>query len=230
MIVAIHQPNYLPWLGYFAKIAQADIFVFLDDVQFSKNSYTNRVQILNGDQRRWLTVPVSVKFGDAIDEVIPAKSSWTNSHRDSLANFYRGMPAFRAVWPDIVDLYDGAPQGDIAAINVYLIKTVAGYLDLPIKPVLSSALDTGSATGDARLARIVDEVAPSGTYLSGTGGQNYQTEATFEARDISLRFSRFEHPIYEQEHGEFESGLSVLDVVFRQGWSAARDLIMASIK
>ena len=65
-VVAIHQPNYLPWLGYFAKISEADEFVFLDDVQYSKNSYTNRVKVLHADKPRWLTVPVSFRYGDTL--------------------------------------------------------------------------------------------------------------------------------------------------------------------
>ncbi len=230
MIVAIHQPNYVPWLGYFAKLAQADIFVFLDDVQFSKNGYTNRVQVLNGDRRHWLTVPVRVSLGDAIDAVVPAKPGWAASHRDSLANFYRRTPAFGEVWPDIEALYEGSPSGDIAASNAYLIDKLAGLLGLSRRTVKSSAIETGDAVGDARLAAIVAELAPGGTYLSGAGGKNYQDPATFSENGIGLQYTRFVHPEYDQGGVAPEHGLSLLDAVFRLGWSATHDLILASIK
>ncbi len=214
----------------FAKIAQADLFVFLDDVQFSKNSFTNRVQVLNGDRRHWLTVPVRVKLGDAINKVLPAKPGWARSHRDTLANFYRRSPAYRSVWPDIEGLYDGMPDGDVAAINAYVIETIAGLLGFSLKTACSSSLETGSAVGDARLSEIVSSVAPGGVYLSGSGGENYQSNSTFETKNITLRYTRFAHPVYDQGGGGFESGLSVLDAVFRMGWSGTHELIMASIR
>lgn len=230
MIVAIHQPNYLPWLGYFAKIAQSDRLVFLDDVQFSKNSFINRVQVLNGNRRHWLTVPVSNKLGDAINEVRPAKPDWARSHRDALSNFYRRAPAYRSVWPEIEALYDSVPSGDIAAINGYFIVAIASLLGLPLKSISSSAIETGQVTGDARLTEIVSKVAPEGSYLSGSGGKNYQNEATFAVKKIELHYTQFAHPIYDQGGYNFESGLSIVDAVFRTGWAATYDLIMASTR
>lgn len=229
MIVAIHQPNYLPWMGYFAKLAQADLFVYLDDVQFSKNGYTNRVQVLNGDRHYWLTVPVQVHLGDSIDAIMPAKPGWHRSHRDTLANFYRRAPAFREVWPDVEALYDSAPEHDIGSINAHFIDGLSGLLGLTRKTVRSSAIDTGTARGDARLAAIVEILAPGGTYLSGSGGKAYQDAATFEARGITLRYTGFAHPEYDQGT-VFEPGLSVVDAVFRLGWAATRDLIEAAVR
>jgi len=82
-IVSIHQPNYFPWLGYFYKIVNSDVFVFLDNVQFSKNSYINRVQIYGKDEKvRWLTVPVSVHLGQLIEEVHPSSIDWRSKHLD----------------------------------------------------------------------------------------------------------------------------------------------------
>ncbi len=115
-IVAIHQPNYLPWLGYFAKMARADVFVFLDDVQFSKQSYINRVQILRDDGcSRWLTVPVHVSLGQAINEVRPAKAGWARAHLDTLRGAYKAAPAFKVVWPDIEAFFGRIPDADLAA-------------------------------------------------------------------------------------------------------------------
>jgi hypothetical protein len=227
LIVAIHQPNYLPWLGYFRKIALADVFVFLDDVQFSKNSYTNRVRILGDGRARWLSVPVSVHLGDTIRAVHPARADWSGSHLDTLKTFYRHAPAFNTVWPRVQEIYHTAPSADIAGINRALVEAVAGELGLACRFLASSDLDTGEATGDDRLARIVSDLAPGGTYLSGEGGSKYQDPGKFEAAGITLRYPGFQHPTYDQGGTPFVAGLSVLDAAFRLGWRGAAGLLVA---
>lgn len=230
MIVAIHQPNYLPWLGYFAKIAQSDVFVFLDDVQFSKNSYTNRTRVLNHGEPHWLTVPVHARLGDAIDAVKPAKPNWARGHLDTLANFYRRAPAYKQVWPDIQALFADLPDVGIAESNAYLIENIARLMGLSCRFAKSSAIDTGQSDGDQRLAKIVTVMAPGGAYLSGEGARQYQNAATFEAAGIELRYSMFTHPIYVQGDEDFAPGLSAMDAVFSLGWAATGELIAASIR
>lgn len=88
MIVAIHQPNYLPWLGYFQKIAQSDIFVFLDDVQFTKGGYTNRVHIAESLTPGWLPIPARPKLGTSID-MIKVNASWCSEHLAKFRSAYR---------------------------------------------------------------------------------------------------------------------------------------------
>lgn len=225
MIVAIHQPNYFPWLGYFHKIAAADVLVFLDDVQFSKNSYTNRVQILGNRKARWLTVPVSVHFGDRVNEVRPARSDWVGAHLDTLCTFYRRAHAFRAVWPRITEIYNGLPQGDLAAINRALIEAVAGELGLACRFQNSSEMEAGGATGDDRLVRLVSQVASNACYLSGQGGAKYQDPEKFARAGLGFRNSDFTHPAYDQGGAGFTAGLSVIDAAFRVGWTGTAELL-----
>lgn len=228
MIVAIHQPNYVPWLGYFHKIARADVFVFLDDVQYTKNSYINRAKILDGGGGRWLTVPVAVHLGDAINAVRPARADWKDRHLDTLKHFYGKAAAFRAVWDDLRALYDGAPDADLAAINMHLVRALAHQLGLTTRFVASSDLDTGDLAGSDRLVRIVGDLAPGGTYLSGRGGANYQDEGTFTKAGLTLAYADFEHPAYGQGGDAFVAGLSVLDAVCHLGFAAAGDLVKAA--
>lgn len=225
MRVAIHQPNYLPWLGYFRKIAAADAFIFLDDVQFSKNSYINRVQIAGEAGPRWLTVPVSVRLGMRIDEVVPARADWRTAHLSTLRNAYRGAAHFRPVWRDVEALYAGAHGANMAAINRTLVEAVARHLSLDCEFHASSAFALGDAAGDVRLARLVAALDPRGTYLSGRGGAKYQDEATFRDAGLSLRYVDFQHPIYDQEREPFRPGLSVLDAAFHLGWQGTAALI-----
>lgn len=227
MIVAIHQPNYLPWLGYFHKIALADVFVFLDDVQYSKNSYINRVQILGNGAPRWLSVPVSAHLGDAIDTVRPARADWASAHLDTLRTFYTAAPAFAAVWPRLKEIYAGLPAGDLAAMNRALIEAMAGELGLKCRFLASSGIETGDASGDARLVKIVAAVAPGGTYVSGQGGAKYQDPDKFTGAGLGFRHAGFSHPTYDQGGGEFVSGLSVIDAAFRLGWAGTAELLAA---
>ncbi|MDA0665048.1 MAG: WbqC family protein [Proteobacteria bacterium] len=225
MIVAIHQPNYAPWLGFFAKIARAGIFVFLDDVQFTKNGYTNRVQVSNNGQPHWLTLPVSVHLGDNIDAVRPAQADWPERHCAALQNFYRSAPAFKAEWPEIRKIYESLPGGNLADINIHLVIELARILGLPVQFARSSELDTAGSRGDERLVRIVNVLAPGGTYLSGEGGRNYQTDGTFADKGIRLDYLNFKQPEYAQRGTEFLRGLSVLDAIFELGRIEATRLI-----
>ena len=130
MIVAIHQPNYLPWLGYFNKMHQADVFIFLDNVKFSKGSYTNRVRILSSKGPRWLTVPVKVKMGQKIFDVKPSRHGWQRSHIDLLRNEYAKAGQFARILPELKEELVALPEGNIAEINIMLIRTLASRLGI----------------------------------------------------------------------------------------------------
>ncbi|HUT49662.1 MAG TPA: WbqC family protein [Alphaproteobacteria bacterium] len=223
-IVAIHQPNYLPWLGYFDKLARADRFVFLDDAQFTKNSYINRTRVAAGGAARWLTIPVQVHLGDPIASVRPATTDWRRRHLDALKQFYRAAPAFDTVWSRIEAIYAGIPDSGLAAINMHLIGCIADLLGLKTPRLLSSDLGLDELKGSERLIAICQHIAPGGTYLSGRGGVKYQDEAAFDAAGLALQYNDFDHPEYSQD-GAFIAGLSMLDPLFRIGPEATAELI-----
>ena len=224
--VAIHQPNYLPWLGYFAKIARADRFIFLDDVQFSKGSYTNRVQVLSAKGPRWLSVPVEVHLGDPIAKVMP-RPGWARSHADMLRNEYRQAAHFKAAWPELEAMLRAAPEADLAAVNIHLVMALAGRLGLKCVFSRSSEFSTTGAADD-RLVELTAAVAPGGSYLSGKGGAKYQDPPKFAAAGLGFAYLGFSHPQYPQ--GEmapdgFVPGLSVADAVLHLGWAGAATLL-----
>src|SRR3989338_30738 len=193
MILAIHQPNYLPWLGYFYKIACADVFVFLDDVQYSKGSYTNRVQILSPAGAKWLTVPVKASLGDTIRAVKFGRPDWTTVHLDTLAGMYRTAPAFRSVWADVKEMMLAALADDMAAVNIQLVTALAERFRFGCRFVRSSDLSL-CATSDERLVEISLKLAPGGSYLSGSGAAKYQDPEKFRAAGLGFEYSRFVHP------------------------------------
>ena len=131
MIVAIHQPNYLPWLGYFHKIMIADTFISLDDVQYSKNSYTNRVQIYGGEHPKWMTIPINVHLGDPINTVHPAAPDWVRTHLDRLHTAYGNAGAFAETWDWIRNAFENVSDtDDLASVNRGLVEAVTDHLGL----------------------------------------------------------------------------------------------------
>lgn len=224
MIVAIHQPNYAPWLGYFAKLARADVFVLLDDAQYSKNSYINRVQIDGGGSARWLTVPVRFRFGDAIAAVRAANADWPKAHADTLKTYYGKAPHFAEVFPWLAERYAALPAADLAVGNIELIVALAGRLGLRPTFRRASSLDAGGASGDDRLIALVRACGEGASYLSGRGGAKYQDEGKFAAAGIPLVYTDFVHPAYDQGH-DFLPGLSILDALFRLGWERTAGLL-----
>jgi hypothetical protein len=223
-IVAIHQPNYAPWLGYFYKVARSDIFVFLDDAQFTKNSFINRVQIASEGKPRWLTIPVAYRFGDPIAQVRPAKSTWKRSHIDTLSQCHKAAEHFKSVWTDICAIYEELPDGNLAVCNRALIEAISNRLRLRVRFVASSDYTIEGKGGD-RLAGLVSALSPNAVYLSGRGGQKYQSEEVFEAAGIELRYTDFRHPTYDQGRPEFLAGLSILDAIFHLGWDRTAALL-----
>ncbi len=226
MIVAIHQPNYLPWLGYFHKIAVVDVFVFLDDVQYSKNSYTNRVQVLGSGQARWLTVPVSFSFGDPISGVRASAPDWLDDHCNRLSAYYARAPYFAAVWPRLHEILMSAALDDLALINSHLVKTISAELKLKCRFESSSNLQIEATSGDDRLIEIVSAIDPGAIYLFGRGGAKYQDAEKFREAGIETRFSAFRHPEYRQGNHDFVSGLSVIDALFYLGWEGVSEVLI----
>lgn len=222
--IAIHQPNYLPWLGYFYKMNLADTFIFLDDAQFTKGGYTNRVRVMSSKGPRWLTIPVNVSLGQSIMQVEPGKKSWKSSHVDLLKNEYRNVPFRDEILPELADMIMSSPDGNLAEINVSLLRGLAGRLGIDPGFMRSSEMNA-AGSGDDRLVNLVRGIDESAAYLSGKGGAKYQDPAKFEAAGLGFEYIDFEHPHYDQGGGEFTPGLSVVDCLLRHGWEKTEALI-----
>lgn len=227
-VVAIHQPNYWPWLGYFAKILIADHFVFLDDVQFSNGSYTNRVKILKDGTPGWLTLPVTKRFGQTIVDVSLAQPDWARRQLDTIKNYYKDADCFSEVWSTINSMVceiSDISDRKLAKVNAFLIRSLCDRLDLPCQFSLASEYRLSEGSGDDHLLALLTQFGGDTVYLSGSGGATYQDESKFAERGVGLRYLRFEHPTYAQGTAEFISGLSILDPLFRLGWSGTQDLL-----
>lgn len=227
MIVAIHQPNYFPWLGYFAKIAAADEFIFLDDVQFSKGSYTSRTQI-GAAQPEWLSVAVSVRSRSPINSVKASRVDWATAHRDRLRQVYREAKNFRTVMRD-VEAWLAAVSGEgLSVANETLIRNVCDALGLATRLRRSSDLQVKVDDPTERLIEIVRSIDPAGTYLSGAGGAKYNDAEAFSCAGIALTYSSFTPQPYSRGDLGFLPGLSVLDAAFHLGWDGTAGLVRGS--
>ncbi|MBP2291288.1 WbqC family protein [Azospirillum rugosum] len=213
--VAIHQPNYLPWLGYFTKIANADVFVFLDDAQLPQGrSFVHRTRIHSAAGGDWLSAPVRRAERQLIRDVRFADDDWRRRHRATLLHTYRRTPHFEPVMA-LVDRILEADTDLLAAFNMRAAMLLADHLGLSCRFELSSAFGVES-TSDERLIDLVKAVGGD-TYLSGVGGQNYQDPAKFERAGIDLWVREFTPHPYGQGPGAFQPCLTILDALFNIG-------------
>ncbi|GGC89929.1 hypothetical protein GCM10011512_16100 [Tersicoccus solisilvae] len=221
-VVGVHQPNYLPWLGYFYKLSRSDTFVILDDVLAPSRGYFNRSKVLVQGQGRWMTVPVHRNDG-YIHHMTTADGEWVAKHLGTLRHNYQNAPFYDELMPELGELIERHSVGRLAELNEALISHVAGLLGITTPCVRSSrfALET---KGDQRLVDLVAAVGGS-SYLSGNGGDNYQEAETFGAAGLELVYTGFTSEPYGQQHPEFVPGLSAVDALFNIGPAATRQLI-----
>jgi hypothetical protein len=182
---AVHQPNFMPWVGYFVKLAAADRFFVLDDAQMpGGSSYVSRVLIRKGEDSGWLSVPVSRKLHDPISAVRIGSSTWRQDHLNVLENRYGREPAFAAIMDIVRPIYE-APVEMLAEFNEAMLVAICDWLQIRTPLVRTSAIGV-HASGDYRLADLGHAVGAS-VYISGKGGQNYQSEETFTQYGIELK-------------------------------------------
>jgi hypothetical protein len=166
MIVAIHQPNFLPWLGYFYKIAKCDVFVLLDNVQYVKNSFINRNKIKTPQGAQWLTVPVKTKgrFGQLIKDVeINNTVDWRKRHLRTLEMNYKRAKYFEPVFRGVEAIYFARDWQNLCELNIEILKWVVSILGIEKKLMRASELNV-KGEGTQLLINIVKEVGGN-TYL-----------------------------------------------------------------
>lgn len=215
--VVAMQPTYLPWLGYFALIDLADVFVFLDDVQFDRRSWQQRNKIKGPNGEILLTVPVHKAPRDTpIHEIeVNYDHGFPEKHLANLEHNYRPAPHFDRYWDSLSDVLDAKPA-QLVDLNVYLIVWLAKELGLTTRYVRSSELSV-QGQKDEYLANISDKLSAS-EYLSPVGSKDYlESSSKFADRGIDVRYLEFEHPTYPQLHGDFVSHLSVVDLLMNVG-------------
>ena len=218
MLISIHQPAYLPWLGYFDKLRQADVFVYLDTVQFQKNSFQNRNKIRTAQAPAWLTIPVETKGspnGLRLDGLKVSNSTpWMRKHRTAIEMNYRSTSEFEQIYGQIEQFYH-APVELLADYCFEMLKVFAEILEIETTIVRSSELPVMAGSKTDLLLNICQELGAD-AYLSGSLGTQYLEVEKFEQSDIGVQFQNYEHPEYKQAYPGFEPNMGVIDLLFNE--------------
>jgi hypothetical protein len=215
-LVAIHQPQYLPWLGYFDKLDRCDVFCLLDTVQYKKNEFQNRNRIKTADGWQWLTVPVTYRFPQRIEEVgVNQTADWQRKHLQALKTNYSKAPFFENYYASFEEFYQKSYEM-IVDVNVASIELLMELLGLERKLVLASSLKVETEDPTLRLVEIC-KILGGDFYLSGRDGANYMDIDMFAGHQIDILFQDFKHPQYPQCYGPFEPNMSVVDLLFNCG-------------
>jgi len=219
VIVGIHQPNFMPWLGYFYKISRSDVFIFLDDVQFQKtgSNYTNRVSLNINGKSAYFTVPVKRKHGFwKINETEFANNKWKKKLITTLQSCYAKAPFFK-IHKDLVFDLIGFEAENLAEYNINFIQNIAKEFGFNANFVKSSDLNVNS-TSTQRLIDLIKKVGGN-VYLSGKGGDNYQDPQMFKKESIKLIYNTVPQIEYKQLNTQrFIPGLSIVDSIFNVGF------------
>ncbi len=217
MKIGILQPSYLPWLGYFEQIANTDVFVLYDDVQYDKNSWRNRNRIKTDKGAQWLTVPVLYQFRDRPQireiEILP-DSGWSRKHLDSIRLHYRKAPHFERYFPDLEKIL-GKKYKLLLDLDLAVIRWFLDCLGLRCSLHLSSELGVKGDKNE-RLIKICQHFGADWFY-EGAAGKNYLKESLFQNAGIRVEYQDYQHPIYPQLHGNFVPYLSTLDLLLNCG-------------
>lgn len=218
MIVTIHQPEHLPWLGFFDKMRQADLFVLLDTTQFAKDDVQNRNRVKTCRGPTWLTVPV-FKSGSAeqlIEQVrICNDQDWRRRCWNLLVESYRDAPFFAEHQSFFKALY-AHQWSRLVDLNVTIIRYLAEQLGIPTPFVLASELGIYER-GPTRVNLGICRAVGADVYLSGINGRTYLNVDDFASHNISVLYQEFKHPVYPQQWGEFLPCQSVVDLLFNCG-------------
>ncbi len=216
MKVGIIQSSFIPWRGYFDFIASVDMFIFYDDVQYSKGSWRNRNRIKCHDGTRWLTVPVrhrslkqliiETEIDDRKDWRIPHSTLWRTEYADA---------TFLADVQRLLNTMGQCEDRTISQLNIRLIREICFFLDIHTPMMLSSELNVEGEKTD-RLIKLLQAVGGK-TYLSGPSADSYLEKDKFREVGIGLEYKSYDYDPYPQLWGDFEGAVTVLDLIANCG-------------
>lgn len=225
-ILTAHQPLYLPWLGFFHKVAMSDIFCLWEDVQFSPNDFIHRNRIKNPNGPMWITVPILTKGHrekTIKDMYIDNNQKWRRVHWNSiLVSYSKTAPYFNS-YNDFFEKIYKTKWDKIVDLDEYLLKYLLKELGISVKFIKASEQNFEGEKSD----RVLDMCVKLGVdmYIFGEMGKGYADVKEFKKKGINVYFQNYKHPVYPQPYGDFISHLSIVDLLFCYG-EKSYDIIM----
>ena len=221
MRVVINQSNYLPWKGFFDLIHDADLFIFLDDVQYTHRDWRSRNRIKTRNGLLWLTVPVGSGSNRLINQVPLPAGDWANPHWQSIRHAYVTSPYFDEYAPFFSEVFAHPPGSTLSGLNQHLIKTIArDFLGITGTKFVDSASLGIRESKQERILALLKSVGAT-TYISGPAAKAYLDPERFAAEGIALQWKDYSgYPEYPQLHPPFEHAVSILDLLFSVGPAA----------
>ena len=226
MKVSIHQPNYLPWLGFFNKVSQSDVYVVFDDVQYPMGKdFHNRNQIKTNNGKTWLTIPVVGKSERRkFDEIQIKDNGWNKKHLNNIKNFYGKTKYFNDYYPDLEKFYTKT-YDKLIDLNMDMNKWFFKLLDINTEIKYSSQIcyyqnvfKLNELKGLDKIIHILKQTNTTQYITSkGPGASRYIDEKVFKDSNIELIWNEYKHPTYNQQFGDFIPYMSILDLLFNEG-------------
>ncbi len=224
MIVAIHQPQYLPWIPYVDKADQADVFVYLDTVQFARRGVQQRNQIKSCHGPQWLSVPVNAGRETAIKDVLIAENPWLKSHIRSLSmNYARSAHAEEV--EELAEILT-VPRTHLVDLNIAVTEWIFEKLGVKARRVRASELGVEGTKQNLMIS--ITKAVGGRVYLSGRGASVYQAATDFLEHDLELKYQTYCNVPYPQCFPEtgFCPDLSAVDLIFNTG-RRGREILQA---
>jgi hypothetical protein len=231
VIVTVHQPHFMPWLGYLHRMAKADLFVILDHVQFERRNYQNRTMIRVNGEPRWLTVPVVQRSQkERIDEkeidngLQGTPRWWSTCHYQTLRHAYRDAPYMGEYAAELRRIFETS-WGRLVELDDAVLGFLREAFGIRTKLVRSSELNVQGAKSELIL-NLCREVGADELLVGLGGSRNYLDKAAFAQHGVGLVYQEFEHPVYLQcGPGPFSKGLSAIDLLLNCGPDSRRLLL-----
>jgi len=228
--VVISQPMFFPWVGMLEQTRLADVYVHYDDVQFSKGSFTNRVQIKTARGSEWLSVPLrDLRLGQKIREVaVDDRQDWRQRHLEMLSEAYAAAPFCDEMLALAKAVY-ARPAATLCEVAIASMEAIWDYFPLarPQEVLWSSAMGIGGQSS----RRVLEVVKQAGGthYITGHGARQYLDHALFEAEGVRVEYLNYQKQAYPQMHGEFTPFVSVLDLIANLGKDGARVMVSGTV-
>lgn len=224
--VVISQPTYLPWTGYFRIMKEADVYVFLDNVQFERRSWQSRNRIKSVNNFIWLSIPTHHDGQRRITEVeIDNSKDWRRQHLHAIQTSYGKAPFFKEYYPWFKTVFE-SNWDDLASLNIYLIKQIASILG--ISPVFVRGSKLGIDAKRTNLLLDICKLFGADRYVSSIGAKSYMEEdgakALFDSEGIKVEFLQIKSFEYPQLFGGFIPELSIVDLLFNCGPNSTKIL------